>query len=65
MIGSLGMALRYSLGLGDVADHLESAVAAVLDSGLRTGDIAAPGQNAVGTAEMGDAVCAALNPLLG
>ncbi len=64
MAGSLGMALRYSLGLGDVADRLESAVAAVLDSGLRTRDIAAPGQNVVGTAEMGDAVCAALKPLL-
>jgi 3-isopropylmalate dehydrogenase len=65
MIGSLGMALRYSLGLGDVADRLEQAVAQVLDSGLRTRDIASPGQNALGTAEMGDAVRDALKPLLG
>jgi 3-isopropylmalate dehydrogenase len=64
MIGSLGMALRYSLGLGDIADRLEQAVAAVLESGQRTRDIASPGQNALGTGEMGDAVCAALKPLL-
>jgi 3-isopropylmalate dehydrogenase len=64
MIGSLGMALRYSLGLGDAADRLEQAVTAVLGSGLRTRDIAAPGQNALGTAEMGDAVRDALKPLL-
>ena len=64
MVGSLAMALRYSLGLGEVADRLEKAVANVLESGSRTRDIAAPGQNALGTAEMGDAVCAALKPLL-
>jgi 3-isopropylmalate dehydrogenase len=64
MIGSLGMALRYSLGLGDAADRLEQAVTQVLDSGLRTRDIAAPGQNTLGTAEMGDAVRDALKPLL-
>jgi 3-isopropylmalate dehydrogenase len=64
MIGSLGMALRYSLGLGEVADLLEQAVTQVLASGQRTRDIAAPGQNSLGTAEMGDAVCAALKPLL-
>jgi 3-isopropylmalate dehydrogenase len=64
MIGSLAMALRYSLGLGDAADRLEQAVTQVLDSGLRTRDIAAPGQNTLGTAEMGDAVRDALKPLL-
>jgi 3-isopropylmalate dehydrogenase len=60
MIGSLAMAMRYSLGLGEMADKLEGAVAAVLGSGLRTRDIAAPGANAVGTGEMGDAVTRAL-----
>jgi 3-isopropylmalate dehydrogenase len=56
MIGSLAMALRYSLGLGSVADALEGAVSDVLASGVRTRDIAPPGANAVGTREMGDAV---------
>ena len=60
MIGSLAMALRYSFGLGDLADSLESAVADVLASGARTRDIAPPGTNALGTAEMGDAVLEAL-----
>jgi 3-isopropylmalate dehydrogenase len=60
MIGSLAMAMRYSLGLGEMADKLEGAVAAVLGSGLRTRDIAAPGANAVGTGEMGYAVTRAL-----
>jgi 3-isopropylmalate dehydrogenase len=60
MIGSLGMALRYSFTLGDAADALDRAIAGVLASGARTKDIAGPGQNAIGGAEMGDAVLAAL-----
>jgi 3-isopropylmalate dehydrogenase len=64
MIGSLAMAMRYSLDQGELADKLEGAVAAVLGQGLRTGDIAAPGTNAVGTGEMGDAVLAALQAAL-
>jgi len=36
-------------------------VSAVLDDGLRTGDIAEAGASIVGTVEMGDAVIAALN----
>jgi 3-isopropylmalate dehydrogenase len=59
MIGSLAMAMRYSLGLGDLADRLDGAVATVLGEGLRTRDIAGPGANTVGTGEMGDAVLAA------
>jgi 3-isopropylmalate dehydrogenase len=55
MIGSLAMAMRYSLGLGEVADRLDAAVATVLGEGLRTKDIAGPGANTVGTGEMGDA----------
>ena len=42
MIGSFGMALRYSFGLGEAADLLERAITAVLASGARTKDIAAP-----------------------
>jgi 3-isopropylmalate dehydrogenase len=65
MIGSLAMALRYSFGLVDVADALEKAIANVLDSGARTKDIAAKGQNAVVTSEMGDAVLKELQKAMG
>jgi 3-isopropylmalate dehydrogenase len=60
MIGSLAMCLRYSLNLGEAADALERSVANVLDSGLRTKDVAAPGANAIGTTGMGDAIAAEL-----
>jgi len=63
MIGSLGMALRYSFGLSDEADLLDRAVASVLASGTRTKDIAAPGTNAVSTAEIGDAIVRELDAL--
>jgi 3-isopropylmalate dehydrogenase len=63
MIGSLGMALRYSFGLVDAADKLEKAIATVLGSGLRTKDIAGKGANAVGTVQMGDAIVAELKKL--
>ena len=56
MIGSFGMALRYSFGLAEAADSVEAAIAAVLASGLRTKDIASAGTNAVSTREMGDAI---------
>jgi 3-isopropylmalate dehydrogenase len=60
MIGSFGMALRYSFGLTEAADRLEQAIANVLASGARTSDIAGSGANALGTAEMGDAIVRAL-----
>jgi 3-isopropylmalate dehydrogenase len=63
MIGSFAMALRYSFGLGDAADMLDKAMAAVLADGTRTADIAAKGQNSVGTTDMGDAVVKALGKL--
>jgi 3-isopropylmalate dehydrogenase len=56
MIGSFGMALRYSFGLLDEADRLDKAIANVLASGTRTKDIAAPGANAVGTQDVSDAI---------
>jgi 3-isopropylmalate dehydrogenase len=56
MIGSLGMALRYSFGAGEAADMLDRAIANVLASGTRTRDIASAGANAVSTVEMGDAI---------
>jgi len=57
---SVAMMLRYSLDQGELADRVERAVERVLEQGLRTPDIAGEGERAVGTAEMGDAVVAAL-----
>lgn len=57
---SVAMMLRYSFGEAARADRIEAAVGTVLDQGLRTADIAAQGQAVVGTADMGDAVVAAL-----
>jgi 3-isopropylmalate dehydrogenase len=56
MIASFGMALRYSFGMGKEADMVDAAISAVLARGLRTADIAAKGEKAVGTAEIGDAI---------
>jgi 3-isopropylmalate dehydrogenase len=63
MIGSFGMALRYSFGLLDEADRLDRAIANVLASGTRTKDIAGPGMNAVGTQDVGDAIVKELEAL--
>ena len=57
---SAAMMLRYSLGQRAAADRIEKAVASVLRAGLRTADIFTAGARKVGTAEMGDAVVAAL-----
>ena len=59
-IMSAAMLLRHSLGLEDAAVAIEKAVAAVLNSGLRTADIAAPGDKKSGTKEIGAAVLEAL-----
>jgi len=59
-LSSFGMALRYSLGLGEAADRLDAAISSVLQEGLRTKDIAGPGKNAVSTSEMGAAVIKAM-----
>jgi 3-isopropylmalate dehydrogenase len=57
---SAAMLLRYSLDLPDEASRIEAAVKSVLAAGYRTGDIYQDGTRRVGTAEMGDAVVAAL-----
>ena len=64
MILSVGMMLRYSLQRADAADAVEGAVRDVLEQGLRTADLAGGGE-AVGTAQMGDAVVGALEGRLG
>jgi 3-isopropylmalate dehydrogenase len=53
---SLAMLLRYSLKRADLADRVEAAVKKALASGLRTADIARPGERAVSTSTMGNAV---------
>jgi 3-isopropylmalate dehydrogenase len=55
MIGSFGMALRYSFGL-HAADRLDAAIAGVLASGFRTADIRGEEAATVSTSEMGDAI---------
>lgn len=57
---SAAMMFKYSLNRADLAERIEAAVESALEQGLRTGDIAAPGQARVGTRAMGDAVVAAL-----
>ncbi|MHB8667367.1 MAG: 3-isopropylmalate dehydrogenase [Burkholderiales bacterium] len=57
---SVAMMLRYSFNQDQAADRVESAVTRVLGRGLRTADIHQPGTEKVGTAQMGDAVVAAL-----
>jgi len=57
---SVAMLLRHSLDLRAEARAIEAAVAKVLDSDARTGDIAEPGKTLVGCRKMGDLVVAAL-----
>ncbi|MGQ3210487.1 3-isopropylmalate dehydrogenase [Shinella sp.] len=63
MIASFAMCLRYSFNMVTEADNLEKAIADVLDSGVRTGDIMSEGSRQVGTTEMGDAILAAFKKL--
>ncbi len=57
---SVGMMFRYTFGRADLASRIGAAVRKVLAAGLRTGDIASPGEAVTGTREMGDAVAAVL-----
>jgi 3-isopropylmalate dehydrogenase len=57
---SAALMLRYSFARHDAATAIERAVAATIESGIRTGDIASPGTKTVGTKEMGDAIVAKL-----
>ena len=60
MIGSFALALRHSFEMDDLAESVENAISAVLDSGIRTGDIMQDGCTKVNTAGMGDAIIAEL-----
>jgi 3-isopropylmalate dehydrogenase len=53
--------LRYSFDMEEDAALIEASVEAVLNAGLRTGDIMSPGGQLVSTARMGEAVVAELD----
>lgn len=57
---SASMMLRYSLGAAEAADAVDRAVGTVLDLGYRSADIYSEGMQRVSTAQMGDAVVAAI-----
>ncbi|MDO5602636.1 MAG: 3-isopropylmalate dehydrogenase [Oscillospiraceae bacterium] len=57
---SCGMMLRYSFDLSAEADAIDAAVNEVLAAGLRTADLAKPGEQPLSTRQMGDAVVKAV-----
>jgi 3-isopropylmalate dehydrogenase len=63
MLASFGMALRYSFDMGPLADKLDAAIAAALESGLRTADIKSEGMTLASTSEMGEAILKELQAL--
>ena len=63
MIGSLGMAMRYSFAMSKEADLIDRAIAATLERGLRTADIRGQAKRTVGTKEMGEAIRTELDRL--
>jgi 3-isopropylmalate dehydrogenase len=57
---SVALMMRYTFNHEQAANRIESAVRRVLADGMRTGDIYQDGCRKVGTAQMGEAVIAAL-----
>jgi 3-isopropylmalate dehydrogenase len=57
---SAALLLRYSLNLETEAQAIERAVAAALEAGYRTADIAQAGEQTVTTSAMSDAIIARL-----
>jgi 3-isopropylmalate dehydrogenase len=55
---SVGMMLRYTLGLSEEADAIEKAVNDFLKAGHRTADLAAPGEEFKSTSETGNLISA-------
>jgi 3-isopropylmalate dehydrogenase len=55
-IASAAMLLRYGLKQPEAATVVEQAVAGVLKAGLRTADLARPGEQAVGSRAMGEEI---------
>ena len=61
MILSASLLLRHVYSLEAESTAIESAVAQVLEGGLRTNDLVQDGESAVGTEEMGGAVAAVIS----
>jgi 3-isopropylmalate dehydrogenase len=59
-INSVAMMLQYALDQPAAATAIDVAVEAVLQQGYRTADIMRQGCSRVGTAQMGDLICTAL-----
>jgi 3-isopropylmalate dehydrogenase len=59
-INSVAMMVQYALEQAEAARAIDTAVETVLNRGYRTADIMREGCIQVGTAQMGDLVCAAL-----
>jgi len=53
---SAALMLRYSFNEHEVADKIEAAVEATLEAGMRTADLARPGEKTCSTVEMGAAI---------
>jgi 3-isopropylmalate dehydrogenase len=64
-INSVAMMLHYALDQPRAAQSIEAAVETVLNQGYRTADVMRPGAAQVGTAQMGDLICAALREAVG
>ena len=62
-ISSLAMMLKYSFGYEKEANLLDQAVENTLNAGIRTADIAKPGEAKVSCSQMGDAVLKELQKL--
>lgn len=63
-ISSLGMMFRYSFNYQKEADIIDNAIKNVLNSGIRTADIAKAGSKTVSTSEMGQAIIKEIGQLL-
>lgn len=61
---SLAMMFKYSFGFAKEADAIEKAVANVLDLGIRTADIAKPGEARISCSQMGDKIIDELQKIL-
>jgi 3-isopropylmalate dehydrogenase len=61
-IASAAMLLRHGLGLAEPAAAIDHAIHAALAEGYRTRDIAGPGDQVIGTKEMGERVADATRP---
>ncbi|MEW6524744.1 MAG: 3-isopropylmalate dehydrogenase [Bacillota bacterium] len=60
---SAALLLEHSLGLPDEARVVEAAVARALERGYRTAEVAVAGEEAVSTAQMGDAVAGCIKEI--